>query len=303
MILGDSQEQLKQFNNDHFHSIVTDPPYGISFLNNAWDYDVPPVTIWQECLRVIKPGGFLLSFASARTYHRMVINIEDAGFEIRDQLMWVYSTGFPKNRMLGDGMGLALKPAHEPIVLARKPFKGTAQNNYDKHRTGLSIDECRVGDEPRTSPIFSDDPRDDKTMFGLHSTIQHERVAVSQGRFPSNLIHDGSDDVRSLFPDATSTKVGDGDSSAARFFYCAKPSKKEKQGCNHPTMKPLQLMEYLVKLVTPIDGVVLDPFMGSGSTGIACINTDRQFIGIEKDPDYFNLATKRIHGTTRQSSL
>ena len=294
---GDSSVELKQFEENCVHSIVTDPPYGLSFLNHKWDYDVPPSSLWEECFRVLKPGGFLLAFASARTYHRMAINIEDAGFEIRDQIMWVYSTGFPKNRMLADGIGLALKPAHEPIVLARKPFKGTAQNNYDQHGTGLSIDECRVGNEVRTKPIFSDDVKDDTTLFGLHPTIQHERVESSQGRFPSNLIHDGSDDVRALFPDAVSTKIGDGDTSAARFYYCAKPSKKEKQGCTHPTMKPIKLMEYLVKLVTPKDGTCLDPFMGSGTTGVACKNTGRQFIGIEKDPDYFQLATTRINGT------
>lgn len=298
MILGNCLEKLKEVEDNYFHSIVTDPPYGISFLNNTWDYDVPSVAIWEECLRVLKPGGFLLSFASARTYHRLVTKVEDAGFEIRDQLMWVYSTGFPKNRMLGDGMGLALKPAHEPIALARKPFKGTAQSNYNQHQTGLSIDECRVGDEVRTTPVFSDDPKDDQTMFGLHATIQHERVESVQGRFPTNFIHDGSDEVRDLFPDATSTKIGDGDSSAARFYYCAKPSKKEKQGCNHPTMKPIRLMEYLVKLVTPVDGICLDPFMGSGTTGVACVTTSRQFIGIEKDPDYFKLAEERIANTS-----
>jgi len=341
MILqGNNIELLRTLAENSVDSIVTDPPYGLSFMNKKWDYDVPSHSFWVEALRVLKPGGHVLSFSSARTYHRMVVNVEDAGFEIRDQIMWVYGSGFPKSHNVGkalnkkanyelhtewDGWGTALKPSHEPIVLARKPFKGTVVDNVLEHGTGgINIKGSQVGE-----------------------------------RYPANFIHDGSDEVVSQFPYTKSGKMGpqhtrhtdgspDGrcygkfdvnhplnetigdEGSASRFFYCAKANKKERnQGCeslpkklkvfngqssesskdmkgveqkfttqpasnSHPTVKPLRLMEYLVKLITPPGGTVLDPFMGSGSTGMAAVGLGFNFIGIELDEEYCNISKLRI---------
>ena len=350
LLLGRCENKLKELQDNSIDSIITDPPYGLAFMGKTWDYDVPSVEVWKECLRVLKPGGHLLSFSSARTYHRMVVNVEDAGFEIRDQLMWVYGSGFPKSHNLGDGWGTALKPAHEPIVLARKPFKGTVKANKAEHGTGgLNIDASRVplNGEQRTTPIHSEDAKDDTTLFGLHPTIQHHREPTTEGRFPANFIHDGTQEVLDLFPDTkggtwnttdgarpfnnngkeTNYKTSKSDSSvgsAARFFYCPKTSKKERDaGCedlpitrpdtrtstgmgtfeekgvqpgrnNHPTVKPIALMSYLIGLVTPPGGVVLDPFVGSGSTGCAAVQDGFNFIGIEMNEDYLNIANKRI---------
>lgn len=370
LILGECLERLKTLPDNSVDSIVTDPPYGLSFMGSKWDYDVPSIAIWAECLRVLKPGGHLLSFSSSRTYHRMTVNVEDAGFEIRDQIMWVYGSGFPKNHNIGkkvegwEGWGTALKPAHEPIVLARKPIseKNIAANVLEWGTGGLNIDKSRVplNGEQRTTPIHSDDVKDDKTLFGLHPTIQHHREPTEQGRFPANFIHDGSQQVLDLFPDSAGsggsvpqtkitgygdkigqgkaeylggprTKVDCGTGSAARFFYCAKANKKERNaGCDdlpdtgwkshycssvaedgihnknghgtvagvsknyHPTVKPIALMTYLINLVTPPGGTTLDPFMGSGSTGVAAVQSGYNFIGIEREEDYFGIAERRV---------
>ena len=254
LLQGDCLDKLKNLESNSVDSIVTDPPYGISFLNNAWDYDVPSVDIWRECLRVLKPGSHLLAFSSARTYHRMAINIEDAGIEIRDQIMWVYGQGMPK--------GKNLKPAHEPIVVSRKPGKGY-----------LNIDDCRVPlAEGEVKPWAVGEYKTDTLVGSIRPTLRTPDKHPNS-RHPANLIHDGIEE------------------KWARFFYCA----KDRTGIKHPTVKPLKLMEYLVKLSTPSGGITLDPFMGSGTTGVACKNTGRQFIGIEKDPDYFQLATTRIN--------
>ena len=261
-------------------AIVTDPPYGLSFMGRKWDYDVPSVAIWEQCLRVLKPGGHLLAFAGTRTQHRMCVNIEDAGFEIRDMIAWVYGSGFPKAKS-------CLKPALEPITMARKPAR---------HVQPLNIDNCRVGAE--------------------------------QGRWPANLMHDGSNEVIQLFPESkgqqgavtgqepsakTANAFGEfngrsafaprNDSgSAARFFYCAKASKKDREeGNTHPTVKPTDLMAYLCRLVTPEGGTVLDPFMGSGSTGKAAMQKGFDFVGIEREQNYFAIAEKRL--TCSQMSL
>jgi site-specific DNA-methyltransferase (adenine-specific) len=248
LLRGDCLQVLKTLEAESVDSVVTDPPYGLSFMGKKWDYDVPSVEIWQQCLRVLKPGGRLLAFAGTRTQHRMCVNIEDAGFEIRDMIAWVYGEGFPKGKS-------CLKPALEPITMARKP---------------------------------------------------------------ANLIHDGSDQVTKLFPDTKSGNVKayqranrsgwagptseqstferEGDSgSAARFFYCAKASKKDREeGNTHPTVKPTDLMAYLCRLVTPKGGTVLDPFMGSGSTGKAAMQEGFKFVGIERDAKYFDIAKKRL---------
>ena len=294
-------------------SCVTDPPYGLSFMGRQWDYDVPGVDIWTQIHDVLKPGSHLLSFFGSRTYHRGAIPIEDAGFEIRDQLMWLYGSGFPKSLNIGkavdklqgnerevvgkrkahdirgnalmeatvpeykkeksqidieitkgssewEGWGTALKPAHEPIVMARKPLAGTvAQTVLDHGTGGINIDECRVGNE--------------------------------QGRYPANGMHDGSEEVQDIFKDK------------ARYFYCAKASKKDRdEGNEHPTVKPTELMKYLCRLVTPKGGVVLDPFMGSGSTGKAAMEEGLSFVGIEMDQDYFEIACARIEAAHKQKS-
>lgn len=277
--LGDCLGVLQFYPDNNFDSIVTDPPYGLSFMNKRWDYDVPSVDIWKECLRVLKPGGHLISFSSSRTYHRMVVKVEDAGFEIRDQLIWIKPLGIPK--------GGSLKPNHEPIVLARKPFKGTRKDNVAKHGTGL---------------------------------LNIEKV--KEDRYPSNVIHSGLD------------------THWSSYFYCATPSTSERNaGCEdlpdvdwkwqglsgsvaedgksnkngrgtvrgksknyHPTVKPLKLMSYLVNLVTPSGGIVLDPFMGSGSTGVAALNDGFGFVGVEMDKDYLEIANQRINYVTNPIS-
>ncbi|MEQ6760295.1 site-specific DNA-methyltransferase [Pseudomonas aeruginosa] len=308
-----------------------------------------------ECLRVLKPGGHLLSFASPRTYHHMAVGIEMAGFEIRDQIMWVFGSGFPKSHNLSgeyEGWGTALKLGHEPICMARKPLAGTVARNVLAHGAGaLNIDGCRIPSEPMPPNTGAG---------GLPRRREDEQRgpgAVSQphagGRWPANLIHDGSEEVVTLFPadagqaaplatrnsDKTRNSYGafagspdahfsphDSGGSAARFFYCAKASRKDRnEGCehmerkplhwssgsqnpgsfqsegtdktsqnNHPTVKPTDLMAYLVRLVTPPGGKVLDPFTGSGSTGKAAVREGFEFVGIEREPPYLAIAEARI---------
>jgi site-specific DNA-methyltransferase (adenine-specific) len=363
---GDSNEVLEQLTD--IDSCVTDPPYGLSFMGKSWDYDVPQKELWEKVFASLKNGSHLLSFFGSRTYHRGAIPIEDAGFEIRDQLMWLYGSGFPKSHNIGkavdklqgnerevvgknpnsrsaelhkktvyesglrdnavitkgnsewEGWGTALKPAHEPIVMARKPFKGSVANNVLEHGTGgINIDECRVG---------TDDMKFTKaSSLGNNMTMDGGKANKDyigedkQGRFPANVMHDGSDLVQEIFPKTgkssggrsyqntnqmysggwademgNKTDPGFGDEgTAARYFYCPKASKKDRdEGNNHPTVKPTELMRYLCRLVTPKGGIVLDPFMGSGSTGKAAILEGFHFVGIELDPDYFEIACARI---------
>ena len=374
LLLGNCLEKLAEMPDCSIDAIVTDPPYGLSFMGKKWDYDVPGEDIWRECLRVLKPGGHLLAFAGTRTQHRMAVRIEDAGFEIRDMIAWVYGSGFPKSMDVskaidkaagaqgsrgpmkrggerlarledgkrdgegrwGDeagrdpftylpatpeaqqwaGWGTALKPALEPITVARKPFKGTVAANVLAHGTGgINVDGCRVG-------TGEDTGRSRSGANNLFSGLgPQDSAAHDLGRWPANLIHDGSDEVVGLFPEskgqqgAISGKEPSGKTnavygeyqqrneseprndagSAARFFYCAKTSKRERgEGNNHPTVKPIALMRYLCRLVTPPSGTVLDPFMGSGSTGIAAGAERFNFVGIELDPDYFAIAQQRI---------
>jgi site-specific DNA-methyltransferase (adenine-specific) len=225
----------------------------------------------------------------------MVVNVEDAGFEIRDQIMWVYGSGFPKNHNLGDGLGTVLKPAHEPIVMARKPIsEKTIKANVIRWGTGgINIDASRVpSDDSYVINTFDGGAKPWGDASGEAYTTR-----TASARFPANFIHDGSQEVLDLFPDSNgSGGVDCGTGSAARFFYCAKANKKEKGADNiHPTVKPIKLMTYLINLVTPPDGTVLDPFMGSGTTGVACKTTGNPFIGIERDPEYFTLAQTRIN--------
>lgn len=288
LILGDCLEVMPTLAENSIDAIVTDPPYGLKFMGKDWDHGVPGVPFWGAALRVLKPGGHLLAFGGSRTYHRLACAVEDAGFEIRDQIMWIYGQGFPKS-LNGPWGGTALKPAHEPICLARKPLVGTMRDNFFAYGVGgLNIETCRV----------------------------------DLGRFPANVLHDGSEQVRASFPDAPgqlAASVEDGapqgnniygsmnrggphhiprketDKNASRFFYCAKASKRDRgDGNDHPTVKPTELMRYLCRLITPTGGVVLDPFMGSGSTGKAAQLESLSFIGVEKDSSYFSLAKTRL---------
>tara|TARA_R100001443_G_scaffold16005_1_gene25814 strand:- start:641 stop:1777 length:1137 start_codon:yes stop_codon:yes gene_type:complete len=373
ILCGDSLEVLKDFEDNYFDSVVTDPPYGISFMSRSWDYDVPQVELWEEVYRVLKPGGHILSFAGSRTYHRMAVNIEDAGFEIRDMLGWLYGSGFPKSHNIGHkvekykGWGTALKPAHEPIVMARKPFNTSVAENVLTHGTGgINIDECRVGTEFVKQLTDVKSHQKWKEQDGRkEKKVKNKKIEYKEGRFPANIIHDGSEEVLEIFPEtgkssggrigkkkqSNTTHIvageykkgnpGFGDSgSAARYFYCAKASKAERNmglddyeekpmgmsnrakhrstlddshdiGLNrvinrknyHPTVKPIKLMEYLVRLVTPKEGIVLEPFAGSGTTLIACKQQGFNYIGIEKEQEYCDIAEARLKGVQVQGEL
>lgn len=412
-------------------AVVSDPPYGFSFMGKEWDHGVPGETFWRSVLGAMKPGAHLLAFGGTRTHHRLMVGIEDAGFEIRDVMMWVYGSGFPKNMNIGkaldqeagasrevigmsdsgcyngassrwddsrrekiearkesqpfgagrgsegrfqvpvtapatesakkwDGWGTALKPAWEPIIVARKPLAGNTAQNVNAHGVGgLNIDGCRIPlREGESTEVKLHSTRDGYSRFRPGETIAgNQKMTGSvtddwkKGRWPANLVHDGSDEVVAHFPDvdgrvgattyasgtnAVYGKFGSGGGepgfpdfgNASRFFYCAKASKAdrdeglegmreltvaEKKGQeengqksgdgsgtpiasgknHHPTVKPLALMRYLVRLVTPVGGVVLDPFMGSGSTGKAADLEGCQFIGIDIDESFCELASKR----------
>lgn len=327
---GDCLELMGQMESGSVDAIVTDPPYGLKFMGKQWDHSVPSVEIWAECLRVLKPGGHLLSFAGTRTQHRMAVNIEDAGFEIRDMIAWVYGSGFPKSKNLDGnwaGFGTALKPALEPITMARKPLIGTVAANVLAHGTGaINVDASRIAtDENLSGGAYAKNGSERTDEWGAHNGFRRNQgLEYTQplGRWPANLIHDGSDEVLDTFPDAlgqmakasssqttwknqntygamaresTGAPPRNDAGSAARFFYCAKASKKDRGADNkHPTVKPTDLMRYLCRLVTPPGGTILDPFMGSGSTGKAAALEGFRFIGIELDPSYFKIAQQRI---------
>ena len=322
--LGDCLEVLATLPDNSVDSIVTDPPYGLSFMGKKWDYDVPSVAIWEQCIRVLKPGGHLLAFAGTRTQHRMACRIEDAGFEIRDMIAWVYGSGFPKSldvskaidkaagaerevvgykkqgprsmfdggkpraatlpATLWSGWGTALKPALEPITMARKPLSGTVAETVLQHGTGaINVDRCRVGTEIRLNQSAGNKNLEHRTTVTPVSSHKETDGRECIGRWPANIIHDGSNEA------ALALKSG------ARFFYTAKAGKVDRESeNNHPTVKPTMLMAYLCRLVTPPGGTVLDPFMGSGSTGKAATVNGFRFIGIERDPEYHKIAQARI---------
>ena len=403
ILQGDCLDLLKTLPENSVDSVVTDPPYGLEFMGKEWDapwknsevvnvtdkstngifhdkgfnhgirfsrglFEMQEFQKWstewaKEVYRVLKPGGYILVFGGSRTYHRMACAIEEANFEIRDQIMWVYGSGFPKSMNVGlalekkgedptgwEGWGTALKPAHEPIVMARKPLIGTVVENVLTWGTGgINIDESRV---PGESVAIN--KLEEWSGFGQKIEPEYEQEISSKGRFPANFIHDGSEEVVELFPRSkggvypavrgnsdigafaqggthkdkpNQARVMGDDGSAARFFYCAKANSKDRnegledfeskqqdlsrkagnpggdnprnRGVNkrknhHPTVKPTELMRYLVKLVTPINGVVLDPFTGSGSTGKAAVMDGFSFIGIEMSEEYVAIAKARI---------
>ncbi len=406
-----NMESMKHLQDNSVDSVITDPPYGLSFMNKKWDYDVPSIDFWKEVYRVLKPGGHIISFGGTRTYHRMVVNIEDAGFEIRDQIQWIYGSGFPKSLNIGkadinitkgqseyEGWGTALKPANEPIVLARKPLseKSISENVLRWRTGGLNIDRCRIGfqgDKP--NQIDCKRNKENQTGWAFMGTLTDREdpyIPNDTGRFPANVILECiCDEViqgeshfkmrdklngKDICKDAINYKIGagvpnydyndkgdihtnpdcpcyimdeqsgllKGDSpnrkprvgghrevyvgtennnikkpiiqdkvfdggGASRFFYRAKVSKKERnlglddKTNKHPTLKPINLLTYLCRLITPPNGVVLDPFMGSGSTGVAALLEGFDFIGMELEKDYYEVAQKRIENYKQYESI
>ena len=377
VITGNNIDILKTYPDNHFDSIVTDPPYGIEFLGKDWDTNTGAIETWQECLRVLKPGGYILAFSAARTYHHLATNIESVGFEIRDQIMWIYGSGFPKAQDVGKaiqrrqgvaeyeefvdttknaGFGMtdharvragvewstketqvgkvkctspeaqqwagwktALKPAHEPIVMARKPFKGSCVDNVLEHGVGaLNIDATRIGDEVVKTVVKRNE--ENTRWYGHRANNESLPRPVdeieNQGRFPSNVIGEISDDYQKYFYcpkvsraerhtgfDALShiPTIGNNNGNPMAQLPGDKNSKLKKVinqskalGNNHPTVKPVDLMRYLITLVTPPGGHVLDPFNGSGSTGMAAVELGYEYTGCELDPAYADIARKRI---------
>jgi DNA modification methylase len=374
---GDCLALLPELEAGSVDAVVCDPPYGLGFMGKDWDHGIPGVAFWTAALRVAKPGAHLLAFGGTRTFHRLACAIEDAGWEIRDCLMWVYGSGFPKSldvsKAIGDGgtawhgWGTALKPAWEPIILARKPLAGTVAANVLRYGTGgLNIDGCRIeaGENDYDHPGIQEAGCGKVICYGEFDNKYKQSAPNAIGRFPANLIHDGSDEVVRLFPDCSSGgfpndggmrthngiygtpsvrkdgDIGPNNGSAARFFYCAKASKQDRDeglharayrtagectdrrdgtaGLNspragagrtsgarnhHPTVKPTDLMRYLCRLVTPPGGIVLDPFMGSGSTGKAAVKEGFRFAGIEIDADYLDIAAGRIRAAQEDTAL
>lgn len=344
--VGDCRDAMRSMEENSIDSIVTDPPYGLGFMGNGWDHNVPGIEFWTLALKVAKPGAHLLAFGGTKTFHRLMCAIEDSGWEIRDTIMWVYGTGQPKSKTMH------LKPAWEPVVLARKPMIGKLEDNLEYCGTGkLNIESCRVGVEQiHSSGEVSHAWRAKEGRTDIPAPKPH----TSTGRWPANLIHDGSNDVVDLFPltgpssnrprhnseynsiakgkDNTHITYGHADNggSAARFFYCAKASRTDRdEGLDdlesvqcgmfeddnypmrtgsgnlrntqrknfHPTVKPTELMRYLCRLITPVGGTILDPFCGSGSTGKAAALEGFSFVGIDIDPEYVDISRRRIEYT------
>lgn len=277
-------------------AIITDPPYGLGFMGQQWDA-LPPGLPWaRECLRVLKPGGHLLAFGGTRTYHRLAVAIEDAGFEMRDCLAWLYGSGFPKSKNL-DGVwqdwGTALKPAFEPIVLARKPLTGTVAETVFQHGTGaLNVGECRTGPGRWPANVLLDEEAAamlDEQTGELPS--QETRTDSSRG---------GRKGMFGVASGGARREYLGQSGGASRFLYVAKASTEERNrgtvGNTHPTVKPVELMRWLCRLITPPGGLVLDPFVGSGSTGIAALRESFSFVGIDNEPEYVAIARARIVG-------
>ena len=377
ILQGDNRETLKTIPDNSIDAIVTDPPYGIDFLGKSWDANTGAVETYAECLRVLKPGGHILAFSAARTYHHLAVTLEQAGFEIRDQIMWIYSSGFPKSQDVGrsiqrslgvketklgnpnrrikkndtpntydhgglketitgdvvctdpeaqrwEGWGTNLKPAHEPIALARKPIKLSIARNCQVHGVGaLNIDATRI--EGLTEKELNWTPQRQQAgdtteigTFGASGLIGQEvSMFNDKGRFPSNVIgeipdyqkyfycpkvsrrerHVGHDLPPAMFGD----KKGAYDDNGERYAV-GLDARTGPVGNNHPTVKPIELMKYLIRLITPPGGVVLDPFNGSGSTGCAAVELGHPYIGCELDSKYVEIAEKRIAAWNRDTT-
>jgi DNA modification methylase len=389
LVTGDCRIVLPTLEADSFTACVCDPPYELGFMGKRWDgtgVAFDPAT-WREVWRVLKPGAYLLAFGGTRTYHRMVCAIEDAGFEIRDCIMWIYGSGFPKSldvskaldkaageqreRIRGvrsgvvastyaqdawskefkdsvlssdpitplahkwSGWGTALKPACEPIVLARKPLIGTVVANVQEHGTGaLNIDGCRIACSDKAkfpAGVVSETEGVYGGGNGRYADRSRTEDNSPLGRWPANIIHDGSEEVLAGFPQTASglrlphhndngkesgtfgaykgaqrnQSYGGDSGSAARFFYCAKASRSERgEGNKHPTVKPLALMEYLVRLVSVPEGNrILDPFAGSGTTLLACYNAFHEAVGIDLEADHVDIGSGRVTGEVEKTPL
>lgn len=356
IVNNDCLSTMKSYQDNYVSCIVTDPPYGLSFMNKEWDKGIPGIEYWKEALRITKPGGHLLAFGGTRTYHRLTCTIEDAGWEIRDNLCWLYGSGFPKshNHFGIEGYGTALKPAWEPIIMAMKPCDGTFKQNVDKwNQAGINIDECRIGNEIRFNPPTI---KGKSNALGSFENCKGNGSNVC-GRWPANILLD-EEAANMLDEQSGMLKTGGGDKGnktqdggygkkyryvqrivtpssggASRFFYCAKASPSERnEGLdslpeqsnmrvngpresekakfntkvknNHPTVKPLKLMEYLVKLVMPPkDGLLLDPFAGSGTTILAAKNLGFDAIGIELNKEYCTIAESRLNQKKKEDDL
>jgi site-specific DNA-methyltransferase (adenine-specific) len=377
---------MKLIPDNSIDSIVTDPPYELGFMGKEWDKTgiAYNIEVWKECLRILKHGGHLLAFGGTRTYHRMVCAIEDAGFEIRDQMQWIYGSGFPKSMDISkaidkregaerekiinplankqtaqvagkglsgaknainfitpnpitdeakqwDGWGTALKPANEPIVVARKPLsERTVAENVLKWGTGgINIDDCRIEHNEPVKTTNRNGRENASVMndesCGFDNTKNTMASADPKGRFPANIIFD-EEAAKMLDEQSGTLKSGGGNKGnvkngtglfgngksfdtvnfkansggASRFFYCAKASKSERGENNiHPTVKPIKLIEYLIKLITPPNGISLDPFEGSGTHGVACKELGFNYIGFEISKEYCEIANKRIESVTK----
>jgi DNA modification methylase len=270
--VGSCLDVLAEYPDNSFDSCITDPPYGMGM--EVWDHTVPGKEFWEEVNRVLKPGAFCLSFCSPHLYHRLACSIEDATFDIKDQIMWMITTKMPlKNR---------LKQAHEPIAVAQKPFEGTLKANFEKWGVGLiDTQNTRVpwDGKPPTGWVKGGHQRRTFGKDGKTTGTQKEfgkEDANPKGRYPSNIIG-------TTLPEHQ------------KYFYAPRVTRKERgEYNNHPTPKPIALMQYLIKLYTPEGGTVLDPFCGSGSTGIAAMLEERKFLGIDLDPEYIDISRRRI---------
>lgn len=374
---GDCREVMATFAPESVDAIVSDPPYGLSFMGREWDHGVPGVPFWTEALRVAKPGAHLVAFGGSRTFHRLTCAVEDAGWEIRDCLMWLYGSGFPKSLdvskaidkeagavrevvdsyarkgrsggILGDavdivrnvtapatdaarqwsGWGTALKPAYEPIILARKPLRGTVARNVQTYGTGaVNVDGCRVGSEQTVTRRNGDSGGNG--AFGRDERV-FERVNPP-GRWPANILLDeaaaavlDAQSGETATPSSVTRGARRGGQSgmaalgaqvgvpcygdrggASRFFYTSKASGEDRArwaGNDHPTVKPTDLMRWLCRLVTPPGGLILDPFMGSGSTGVAAVAEGFRFVGVDIERHHVEIAERRLADAARQPDL